>query len=81
MSILMRGTLCVIVAGCPANIGVVVEVLARLGREGERSDAYQVRTLSGRPVAQLWANGPSGRYLRNEGNPDECITDAISCVR
>ena len=34
MSYLKPGTLCVIVAGCPANIGIVVEVLAYLGPEG-----------------------------------------------
>ena len=73
--ILKRGTLCVIVGGCPANIGVIVEVIARLGRCGEREDAYHVRTASGRPFAQIWnERGPAGS-LRNNPGITECITD------
>ena len=40
MSDLLRpGTRCVIVAGCPENIGVVVEVIAHLGLYEGRADA------------------------------------------
>jgi hypothetical protein len=31
MSLLKPGTLCVIIAGCPENIGLVVEVVEHLG--------------------------------------------------
>ena len=32
MATLKPGTLCVIIAGCPENIGVIVEVIRRYGR-------------------------------------------------
>lgn len=73
--ILKRGTLCVIVGGCPENIGVVVEVLARLGRYGEREDAYHVRTVSGRPFAQIWRGRGTKRGLLNNPGVTDCITD------
>jgi hypothetical protein len=73
--ILKRGTLCVIVGGCPANIGVIVEVLARLGRFGGRADAYHVRTVSGRPFAQFWEGGGAGGALIDNPGVNECITD------
>ena len=73
--ILKRGMLCVIVGGCPENIGVFVEVIARLGRVGTREDAYHVRTASGRPLAQIWnERGPKRSLLNNPGVID-CITD------
>ena len=75
MSFLKPGTLCVIVAGCPQNIGVIVEVLAHFGRRGDRADAYHVRTVSARPFAQLWLGSGSGRYLSNGSHSNECITD------
>ena len=75
MSVLKPGTLCVIIAGCPANIGVVVEVLARLGAWDGYADAYHVRTASGRPFAQLWdGNGPD-RRLHPGPNPSDCVTE------
>ena len=43
MSILSRGQRCVIIAGCPANIGLVVEVIARIGKHGTREDAYWIQ--------------------------------------
>lgn len=70
MSILKRGTRCVIIAGCPENIGLIVEVLHHLGRHGGREDAYEVRTVSGRPFHQLW----EGKQLVR-GNTNVCITD------
>jgi hypothetical protein len=72
---LKPGTLCVIVGGCPDNIGIVVEVLAHLGPCGGRVDAYRVRTVSGRPFAQLWdESGPKPRLMSNHVVND-CITD------
>jgi hypothetical protein len=63
------------VGGCPANIGIVVEVLAHVGPCGERDDAYSVRTVSGRPFAQLWEGTGTERRLTTRGNSNECITD------
>lgn len=70
MSVLKPGTRCVIIAGCPENIGLIVEVIARLGYCGDREDAYHVRTLSGRNIPQLWA----GKALIR-GSKNDCITD------
>ncbi len=71
MSLLKPGTLCVIVGGCPENIGLIVEVLAHLGPRPPRADAYSIRTSSGRPFPQLWGLG--GRLER--GYTNEAITD------
>ncbi len=73
--ILKRGTLCVIVGGCPANIGIVVEVLAHLGPCGGRDDAYHVRTVSGRPFAQLWDESGAKPRLTSNLVLNDCITD------
>ena len=70
MSVLKPGTLCVIVAGCPENIGLVVEVVQHLGRHEDREDAYLIRTASGRQFQQLW----DGNDLLR-GFSDEAITD------
>lgn len=70
MSILHPGQRCVIIAGCPENIGLIVEVIQRVGAYEERDDAYYVRTVSGRPFHQLW----HGKDLQR-GSSDECITD------
>jgi hypothetical protein len=70
MSILKPGTRCVIIAGCPENIGLVVEVIQRLGAHGDRSDAYHVKTVSGRNFHQL---RDGGDLLRGYSN--ECVTD------
>lgn len=70
MSILKTGTRCVIIAGCPENIGLVVEVIERMGAYEGRSDAYLIRTASGRKFQQLW----SGNDL-HRGASDECVTD------
>jgi hypothetical protein len=72
---LKPGTLCVIVGGCPANIGLIVEVLAHLGPRDGRADAYHVRTVSGRPFAQLWDETGSTRQLRSDFNLSDCVTD------
>lgn len=70
MSALKPGTRCVIVAGCPENIGLIVEVVRHLGQCEVREDAYLVRTLSGRNLNQLW----QGKDLV-KGYSSTCITD------
>jgi hypothetical protein len=70
MSALKPGTRCVIIAGCPENIGVIVEVIKHLGPYEDREDAYYVRTVSGRHFWQLWA----GEDLV-PGHTDKCVTD------
>ena len=70
MSVLKPGTLCVVIAGCPENIGLVVEVIKRLGRCGHCRDAYGVKTVTGRPFKQLWDGDDLVR-----GYSDRGITD------
>ena len=70
MSLLKPGTRCVIIAGCPENIGLVVEVIERLGAYYGRADAYYIRTTSGRKFHQLWHGNDLHR-----GASDKCITD------
>ncbi len=70
MSTLKPGTRCVIVAGCPENIVLIVEVVRHLGRCEAREDAYLVKTLSGRNLNQLW----QGKKLIR-GYSRSCITD------
>lgn len=54
MSNLKPGTLCVIVGGCPENIGLIVEVICHLGRCDGREDAYEIKTVTSRKFNQLW---------------------------
>ena len=70
MSALKPGTLCVIIGGCPENIGMVVEVVEHIGVYGDREDAYVIRTASGRKFHQVWDGNDLIR-----GYSDECITD------
>jgi hypothetical protein len=70
MSILKRGQRCVIIAGCPENIGLIVEVICRLGRCQGRDDAYQINTVSGRKFSQFRI----GEALRAAWS-NECVTD------
>ena len=70
MSILARGQKCVIVGGCPENIGLVVEVICRIGPLSGREDAYWIRTVSGRPFHQFWIDKELQR-----GSSSEAITD------
>jgi hypothetical protein len=72
MEILKPGTLCVIIGGCPENIGLVVEVLEHIGAEPPRADAYLIRTTSGRPFPQLKV-GPA--EVLAPGTANEAITD------
>ena len=70
MSILARGQKCVIVGGCPENIGLIVEVICRIWSHQGREDAYWIRTVSGRPFHQLWIDKELHR-----GSSSEAITD------
>jgi hypothetical protein len=72
MSALKPGTLCVIIDGCPKNIGLIVEVLEHIGPYPPRSDAYSIRTVTGRNFPQL----KIGEDERLEpGSFTEAITD------
>jgi hypothetical protein len=70
MSNLKPGTLCVIVGGCPENIGLIVEVIRHLGRYQGREDAYEIRTVTSRKFNQMW----QGSKLV-KGYSTEAITD------
>lgn len=72
MSFLKPGTLCVIVGGCPKNIGLVVEVLQHLGPLPPRADVYLIRTASRRNFPQL-KMGPSQSLKCSNSN--KAITD------
>jgi hypothetical protein len=54
MSAIKKGTLCIIIGGCPENIGMLVEVIAHLGKYGGREDAYEIKTITGRKFNQMW---------------------------
>lgn len=66
---LKPGTKCVIVAGCPENIGLIVEVIGRV-HSLNSDDAYSIKTISGRAFHQLWEGND---LLR--GDSDRAITD------
>lgn len=72
MSRLKPGTLCVIVAGCPENIGLIVEVIEHLGSCPPREDAYVIRTVTGRNFPQL-KEGPDEHLAC--GRSIQAITD------
>ena len=72
MSSLKPGTLCVIIGGCPENIGLIVEVLEHIGPYPPRSDAYSIRTVTGRNFPQLKI-GDDKRL--ESGSFTEAITD------
>lgn len=71
MSFLKQGTRCVIVGGCPENIGLIVEVVAHIGPFPPRADAYRIRTVSGRSFPQHWDS--EGNLII--GYSDRVITD------
>lgn len=71
MSFLKPGTLCVIIGGCPENIGLIVEVIKHLGLYDDCEDAYFIKTVSGRHFAQLW----DSENTLERGNTFSCITD------
>ena len=90
MSAIKKGTLCIIIGGCPENIGMLVEVTAHLGKCGGREDAYEIKTITGRNFNQLWSgNSIIKGYAKvaitdrhklrplEDGEPpnSECLTD------
>ena len=70
MSYLKPGTLRVIVGGCPENLGLIVEVVCRLGPHEGREDAYEIKTVTGRKFNQMWRNGKLAK-----GYSTEAVTD------
>lgn len=70
MAILKKGILCVIVAGCPENIGLIVEIIEHLGCYDRRADAYRIKTVTGRPFQQLWYGDDLLRSYSNEAVTD-----------
>lgn len=91
MADLKTGTLCIIVAGCPENIGMIVKVVSRFGRIEEYEDCYKIKTVTGRNFRQLWVDknlkiGTSTiayterhklRPLVEDGAPDIIETEAL----
>lgn len=63
MSVLNIGQRCIVVEGCPKNIGLLVEVVEHLGQYEEYQDCYEIVTISGRPFPQLWANDAHTRTV------------------
>ena len=70
MSALRPGTLCVIVGGCPENIGLVVEVIEHIGAYEDRADAYYIKTVTGRPFHQVRSGNDLVRC-----HSTHCVTD------
>ncbi len=69
-SVLRIGTRCVIVAGCPQNIGLVVRIIRRIGATRGYLDGYEIQTVSGRKFHQLWFGSRLGT-----GNSDFAFTE------
>lgn len=69
-SLLAPGTRCTIIAGCPENIGMIVEAVHRIGGVPPYTDGYKIRTVTGRKFAQLW----NGNELRR-GTMDVAHTE------
>jgi len=74
MSILKPGTLCVIIAGCPENIGLIVEVVSRIGNANGYDDGYYIATSSGRAFHQVWTG------IKDE-NPEKTSLKVVSTER
>jgi len=70
MSNLKPGTLCVIVGGCPENLGLIVEVVCHLGPHDGRQDAYEIKTVTSRKFNQMWRGSKLVK-----GYSTEAITD------
>jgi hypothetical protein len=71
MSALKPGTLCVIVGGCPENIGMIVEVVSYLGVYPPYDNAYRIKTVTSRNFPQLWTH----TFLLVRGYQNTCVTD------
>jgi hypothetical protein len=52
-----------VIAGCPKNIGTLVEILDHLGEVDNYQDCYEIVTISGRPFPELWADGTRTRTV------------------
>ena len=63
MSVLNKGQRCIVIAGCPKNIGILVEILDHLGEVENYQDCYEIVTISGRPFPELWADGTHTRTV------------------
>lgn len=63
MSVLSTGQRCIVVEGCPKNIGLLVEVVQHLGQYKGYVDCYKIVTTSGRPFPQLWADDEQARTV------------------
>jgi hypothetical protein len=74
MSTLKPGTRCVIIAGCPENIGLIVEVVAHIGAADGYEDGYFITTASGRAFHQVW----TGVY---DDSPEETSLTVVSTER
>jgi hypothetical protein len=72
MSALKPGTICIIVGGCPENLGMIVEVIAHLGSVPPRADAYRIVTVTGKVFPQL-RNSSTGELFA--GYTKYAITD------
>ena len=70
MNAIKKGTLCIIIGGCPENIGIIVEVVAHLGCYSKRGNAYEIKTVTGNKFNQLW----DGNKLV-DGYSETAITD------
>jgi len=55
MSVLMKGQLCVIVKGCPPNLGLIVRIVEHLGQIADYIDAYEIEPISDRPM-HVWVD-------------------------
>lgn len=91
-SILKPGQRCVIIGGCPENIGLIVEVVCRVRPAGGHQDLYEIETISGRDFQQLWRGknltpGNSSRAytqrhkLRPLADPGDIHVDVFSYAK
>lgn len=71
MSYLKPGTPCVIVGGCPKNIGLMVRILAHLGPCPPHADVYKIKTVTGDSFPQVCDS--EGNLI--SGSSNECFTD------
>lgn len=68
MSALKNGTRCMIVAGCPENIGLIVEVVSHIGAAQGYKDGYFVATVSGRSFHQIWGDDKDENPIKTKLN-------------
>lgn len=56
MSILKKGQRCMVIKGCPKNLGLLVEIVRHIGAALDYRDGYEIITLSRRPFPELWGD-------------------------